>query len=105
MARIVQTGIPATPWKPIPADQCRAAIANLAMTVASRPHYQPQTAAAIALDRPACEHMCPNCYMACAIAPERLAWWQRELAFAEAFEAGLALEHGGALFLEPAGRA
>jgi hypothetical protein len=105
MARIIHTGIPAEPTQPISAAVCRTAIDKLQATLDSRPHYQPTRPTALVLDHPACEHMCRNCYMSCAIAPERIDWWQKELAIAEAYESGLALEHGGALFLEPAGRA
>lgn len=44
----------------------------------------------LVLDRPACERNCPTCYMECAIAPERLAWWQKELVELQAQEA----DHG-----------
>lgn len=105
MVHIVHTGVPAEPRRPIRAEACHAALAKLRATVASRPNYQPLNATALALKRPACEHLCITCYMACAIAPERIAWRENELASAEAYEAGLALEYGGAIFLEPAGMA
>ena len=105
MARLIHTGIKAEPRPPIAASHCRAAIDGLKATVENRPNYQPNSPTALVLHHPACEHQCSTCYMACAIAPDRLAWWKNELVMAEAYEAGAALQHGGVLFLEPAGRA
>lgn len=48
--------------------------------VASRPNYQPKHEDEIALGRAACEWQCAKCYMTCAIAPDRVEWWQNELA-------------------------
>lgn len=105
MAYIVYTEAGGEPRQPIRAEACRTALVNLRAIVAVRPGYQPPTSKPLVLKQPACEHQCPTCYMACAIAPERVAWWETELARAEAFETGAALGYGGAIFLEPAGRA
>jgi hypothetical protein len=105
MGYLVDTGIKPEPKKPIGSEHCRSAIARLEVTLEQRPNYQPRSSKALALRNPACAHGCAVCYMECAIAPERLAWWQNELAMAEAFESGASLQHEGALFLEPAGRA
>lgn len=50
--------------------------------IASRPHYQPKWAGEDTdlLRHAACERQCDKCYMACAIAPERLKWWENQLA-------------------------
>lgn len=48
--------------------------------VASRPNYQPERDEQLTLNRPACEWQCAKCYMTCAIAPNRVEWWQNELA-------------------------
>lgn len=105
MARVVHTGIKPEPQVPIRSEHCRAAIAKLEAIIQQRPNYQPMRPTALALDHPACSHGCSTCFMTCAIAPERLAWWENELAMAEAYEAGANLQHGGALFLAPVGRA
>lgn len=105
MAFLVDTGIKAEPKKPIGSEQCRWAIARLQATLEQRPNYQPRSPKALALRNPACAHACAVCYVECAIAAESLAWWRNKLAIAEAFKSGASLQHGGALFLEPAGRA
>lgn len=61
-------------------DMAMNNIALFAERVASRPNYTPQQSDTLILRNPACEHGCITCYMACAIAPSRLAWWEGELA-------------------------
>jgi hypothetical protein len=56
------------------------AIEKFAMIVAARPNYRPERPSELALKKPACEHECDKCYMGCAVAAERLAWWEGELA-------------------------
>lgn len=97
MARIIDTGIAAEPNKPIAAEHCRSALAKWNARVKGRPNYRPDRPTAIVLDTPACEHRCATCYMECAIAPDRLAWWVKELALAEVYEAAANRQHGVAL--------
>lgn len=105
MAYVVDTGIKPEPRKPIASECCRVAITGLETRLQQRPNYQPDRPKALVLRSPACSHGCTTCYMTCAIAPERLAWWRNELAAAECYEAGAVLQHDAALFLEPVGRA
>jgi len=56
------------------------AIEKHAMIVAARPNYKPSRPTELPLKRAVCEHACDKCYMGCAIAPERLLWWEGELA-------------------------
>lgn len=58
---------------------CLQAIAGLEAKVESRPNLPPGSSD-IVLARPACQHRCATCFMECAIAPSRLAWWEKELA-------------------------
>ena len=47
--------------------------------IAHRP-YERAKDGGIILNVAQCEHECAKCYMECAIAPERLEWWEGELA-------------------------
>jgi hypothetical protein len=55
-------------------------IERFSNVIASRPNYKPDRPETLSLRNPACEHHCDKCYMGCAIAPARLAWWEGELA-------------------------
>jgi len=54
-------------------------IEQFAGRIAARPHFNPERRDT-ALSAPQCEHQCARCYMECAVAPARLAWWENELA-------------------------
>lgn len=71
---------PPTRLDPRFADAAMRNISMFAGRIASRPHYRPDRSGALILNEAACEHNCAACYLACAIAPDRLAWWERELA-------------------------
>jgi hypothetical protein len=53
-------------------------IERFAKRVEERPNYKPERGGLV-LRSPACAHACAKCFMECAIAPERLRWWQAEL--------------------------
>lgn len=59
---------------------CLEAIEGFESKLADRPAYAASLEGSIRLREPACELKCRNCYMQCAIAPERLEWWEKELA-------------------------
>ncbi len=55
-------------------------IERFSAIIASRPNYKPDKDDTLRSRKPACEWGCAVCHMECAIAPDRLAWWQAELA-------------------------
>ena len=64
-------------------DLVMAAMHNIAVfaePIANRPNDSPEREESLMLRKPACEWECATCYMGCAIAPARLAWWEGELA-------------------------
>jgi hypothetical protein len=53
------------------------ALERLYTKLAQRPNPE---RSALVLRSPQCEHGCDVCYLTCAVIPERIAWWEAELA-------------------------
>ncbi|MYL97232.1 hypothetical protein GR702_05530 [Novosphingobium sp. FGD1] len=47
--------------------------------IAARPYPAPENRT-LTLRSPQCSYGCERCFMECAIAPARLAWWEEQLA-------------------------
>lgn len=56
------------------------AIERFAAIVSARPNYKPARTGHSILKKAACDYGCERCSMECAVASERLLWWEGELA-------------------------